>query len=187
MNRPMATSSLSKDPSKEPTKSPSKEPPLPLCPYCREPIHSSDKMSVTLLNRRIDANDAEASCILGGYYLQGERGLEQDTDKALVLMKRGAQLGSMNARCTLGVLYESGNHGVMKDKKRAIHHYEQAAIMGSELARYNLGVHEMKSFNFDRAMNHFMIGARAGNDNSLERVKKGFINGMPQRLNMNWL
>ena len=42
-------------------------------------------------------------------------------------------------------------------------------------SRHNLGVMEDNFGNVDRALKHFMIAARAGYEESLDAVKKGFM------------
>ena len=61
--------------------------------------------------------------------------------------------------------------------KKAVHHWEIAAMMGNEFARYNLGCAEANDGNYDRAMKHFIISAKCGHDDSLQKVKEGFMIG----------
>ena len=61
--------------------------------------------------------------------------------------------------------------------KNAVKQREIAAMMGLELARYNLGIAEGNDGNFDRAMKHLMISAKCGHDDSLQKVKEGFMIG----------
>ena len=51
---------------------------------------------------------------------------------------------------------------------------ELAAMNGSVNARYNLGSMEGDAGNHYRAMQHFMLSARAGDKDSLDEVKKGY-------------
>ena len=44
-------------------------------------------------------------------------------------------------------------------------------------ARFNLGYLEFKVGNFHRAFKHFMIAAKAGDKESLDKVKIGFMDG----------
>ena len=56
------------------------------------------------------------------------------------------------------------------DKKKAKHHWQISAMMGSIDARYNLGCYERDNGNMDRAMKHFMIAAKYGDDASLQII-----------------
>jgi len=51
-------------------------------------------------------------------------------------------------------------------------------MKGSIEARNNLGCLEGKAGNHHRAMKHFVMAAKAGDDLSLENVKKGFMKGV---------
>jgi len=125
---------------------------------------------------RVEANDPMAIYNLGIDYRDGEYGFPQDYTKALELFHRAGGLGLSSAYCSIGYAYDHGN-GVEVDKKKAEHYYELAAILGDEIARSNLGVYEKKAGNMDRALKHYMIAARGGRSNSLEKVKDMYSNG----------
>ena len=63
------------------------------------------------------------------------------------------------------------------NKKKAMHYYEIAAMNGHVLSRHNLGATEYNNGNRQRAMKHFILAANAGDDDSLDMVKKGFMAG----------
>ena len=66
--------------------------------------------------------------------------------------------------------------GVEKDAKMAEHYWELGAISGDEDARYCLGTTlEEDRGNVTRSMKHFMISACQGDDDSLEKVKRGYM------------
>ena len=48
---------------------------------------------------------------------------------------------------------------------------------GSVLSRHNLGVTEYEAGNMSRAMKHFMIAARAGDDEALNEIREGYLDG----------
>ena len=82
-----------------------------------------------------------------------------------------------------GTYFNLGNQycfgrGVEVDKKKAKHYYELAAIGGDIHSRHNLGCIEYDAGNYDRAMKHFIILARAGSKRSLDGVKLGFKDGL---------
>ena len=68
--------------------------------------------------------------------------------------------------------------GVEVDKNKAKYYYELAAMNGHIFARHNLGCVEWEKGNRYRAMKHFVMAARAGDEGSLDKVKQGFKNGM---------
>ena len=59
--------------------------------------------------------------------------------------------------------------------KKATHFYELAAMSGDVCARHRLGLMEYNAGNHQRAMKHFIVAARAGDSEGLEKVKEGFI------------
>ena len=64
------------------------------------------------------------------------------------------------------------------DKKKAKHYFELAAIKGDMLARHNLGVKEAQGGNFERAIEHFMIGAKSGHNESMEKIQQLYSLGI---------
>ena len=114
---------------------------------------------------------------MGDIYTNGSHGLPIDQSKAFELYRRGSELGSANAHSSLACSYVYGE-GVEVNNKKAVHHYQIAAVMGDELARHNLGIMEGKNGNHVRALKHFIIGAKCGNDKSLQEVKRGFMTGL---------
>ena len=76
----------------------------------------------------------------------------------------------------VGVLYIQGR-GVERDENKAKYYYELAAMGGNTMARLNLGCVEGSAGNMNRAMKHWMISARAGDDGSLKEIQDGFVNG----------
>ena len=66
----------------------------------------------------------------------------------------------------------------MKDEKKARHYLGLAAIGGSIVARHNLGVLYADARYDKRAIQQFIIGARAGFDHCLDAVRQGYQNGL---------
>jgi len=146
------------------------------CPFCRVVAPKSDKELIKRLNKRVEAGDAEAIYNLGWSYRDGTNGYPQDYTKALELFHRAGSLGDIRAYNYIGFAYENGR-GVEIDKKKAIHYYKLSAMGGNVAARYNLGCMELQVDNVDRAIKHFMIAARGGEMDSLNRIKKLYSNG----------
>ena len=120
----------------------------------------------------MEKGNGEAFHQLGGYYDQGLHGMPQDQQKANELYLKAGELGCARGYYNMGVHYSIGR-GVEVDEKKAKHYYELAAIMGLSV-RYNLGIMEEKAGNDHRAMKHWIIAAKAGNEKSLDAVKHGF-------------
>ena len=147
-----------------------------LCAFCRVPSPRSDAEEVKRVKKLMDANNANAFNMFGGYYRRGDGGMPQDFAKANELFLRAGELGCAKSYYNLGILYYDGM-GVEVDKKKANHYWELAAMGGNLIARHNLGCAEEKAGNIDRAYKHFILAARAGYKISLEAVKEGFIDG----------
>ena len=104
-------------------------------------------------------------------------GMPQDMTKAQELFLTAGELGCSDAYYNLGYSYKMGN-GVEVDQKKARHFYELAAMSGNVGARHNLGCVEGEAGNYNRAMKHFMLSAKAGYKDSLDKVKEGFMKGI---------
>ena len=115
--------------------------------------------------KRIEANDPYSICCIGT-----DRYIEGDYKSAFDYWAKAAALGDVGAHHQLSCLYRDGE-GVEKDEKSELHHLEQAAIGGHPLARNNLGIHSYENGRMDRAVKHFIIAAKLGNDMSLENLK----------------
>ena len=145
-----------------------------ICAFCRAPHTNSDEEYVKRTEKL--TNNADAVYTLGRLYAEGDMGLPQDWVKANELYLKAGELGCADAYFTLGDSYDDGN-GVEVDKGKAKHYWELAAMGGDVPARYNLGYTEWIAGNIKRAMKHVMISARAGQDESLGKVKAGFMDG----------
>ena len=146
------------------------------CPFCRTPWPSSDDDMIKREKKRIEAKDPRAIFNIGIYYRDGICGYPQDHTKALELWHQAGEFGSAKAYTNIGYSYQQGD-GVEVDDKKATYYYELAAMKGDEVARHNLGLAEERAGNVDRALKHYMIAARDGHSNSLERIKWLYTNG----------
>eukprot|EP00985_Skeletonema_marinoi_P017141 scaffold9348_cov162-Skeletonema_marinoi.AAC.1 len=136
---------------------------LPKCPFCRHSAPESEEEAVKNLQKRFEANDPVA--IL-------EMGLRRHKKETMI----AAALGNIFAHHNLSSMYRTGL-GVEKDKKKEVYHLEQAAIGGDILARYNLGCVEEEHGRMDRAVKHWIINAKLGDDNALEVLKNKYRAG----------
>ena len=149
------------------------------CAFCRAPM-PKESQTVSMIQKRVNAGDPMAMWYLGKDYADGDYGLAKDVARAVELYERAADLGVKKAHFTLGYLYDEGKD-VEKDTAKAIRHYEAAAIKGGVLARHNLGIIEYNARNYDLALQHFLISAKLGDQDSLDEVKEMFTNGLATR------
>ena len=129
-----------------------------------------------MLEKRVEKDDPIAIHNIGYYYSEGLKGFPQDYVKALELYHRAAKLDIAGAYTNIGYAYNNGE-GVEVHKKKATHYYELAAIKGDVTARYNLGNKEALEGNMDRALKHYMIAVRSGDNDSLDRIKELYLDG----------
>jgi tetratricopeptide (TPR) repeat protein len=141
------------------------------CPFCREELPETDEEIDQNYMERVKVNDPLALFQMGKKQCR-----EGDYEGAFEYLTKAAELGDIEAQYKLATLYDDGL-GVDKDEKKEIYYLEEAAIRGHPDARYNLGWHEEENMRIDRAMKHFIIAAKLGDDGALERVKNGFMDG----------
>jgi len=146
------------------------------CPFCRTAPPCSDEVCLALIQKRMDAGDAEAFCEFGQIHKFGEYGLPSDISRAVELNKKAAKLGSLDAHTNLGYMYEFGE-GLEKDVNQALHHYEISAKGGYPEARFHLGFFEEDRGRMDRALHHWMISTKMGDEDSLNAIKKLYVDG----------
>ena len=144
------------------------------CPFCRAPRPEDDAKIVAMIQKRVDAGDPMAMRHLGYKYADGDHGLEKDVRRAIELWERAAELGLKEAHYTLGCLYDEGTD-VENDTAKAIRHWEAAAVKGDVMARHNLGWEERAAGNYDLALQHWMISAKLGGQESLNGIKAMFM------------
>mmetsp|Transcript_2972 Transcript_2972/g.6899 ORF Transcript_2972/g.6899 Transcript_2972/m.6899 type:complete len:271 (-) Transcript_2972:147-959(-) len=149
------------------------------CPFCRVPT-PDESQALVMIKKLADAGDPLAVYNLGTKYEYGEYGLEKDVTRAVELYERAAELGVKEAHYNIGVLYDEGTD-VEKDVAKAIRHYESAAMGGDVSARYNLGSEEHNSGNYDLALQHFLISAKMGDEDSLGMIKAAFMDGLASK------
>ena len=144
-----------------------------LCAFCRTPATESDEDDVKRLKKLTEMGNAEAYHQLGGMYANGEGGLSQDYAKANKLWLQAGKLGCAEAYYSLSTYY----YGIVRNQKKAEYFCELAAMGGDVFARHNLGCIEYNAGNYERAYKHYMLAAKAGNKDSLDEVKDGFMRG----------
>ena len=143
-----------------------------MCPYCR----SLSCEGMEKLAKLMDNDNSDAFYVQAGYYASGSNDMPQNHQKANELWRKAGELGCVDAYYKLGNSYYHGR-GVEMDKKKAKYYYELAAIKGNVYARYQLGCVEGQAGNYYRANKHFIIAAKAGEEESLDMIKVGFRSG----------
>ena len=146
------------------------------CLFCRTPKPDNDADALVMLLARVEKKDPDAINFLGEQYCFGILGLEKDIRRAVELWSKAAELGSIQALFSLGVAYYNGD-GVQQDEAKADEFCQNAAMRGDVESRYNLGVIERKENNHDRAVKHFLISAKMGDNDSFETIKEYFMTG----------
>ena len=146
------------------------------CPFCRAPA-PHESQALAMIQKRVDAGDPVAIYYLGEQYRFGLYGLNKDMTMVVELYERAAELGVKDAHYNLACLYREGTD-VEKDMVKAIQHYEAAAMCGHVGARHNLGNAEHRAGNHNLALQHFLISATLGLEESLNNVKSFFKKGL---------
>ncbi|EJK48273.1 hypothetical protein THAOC_32947, partial [Thalassiosira oceanica] len=146
------------------------------CAFCRTPIAHGDAAILAQVRKRVEAKDPQAIEFLARTYYNGGHSLQQETSRAIELWTEAANLGDLDAHFNLGYRYWSGK-GVEQDVARGIRHLQHAAIQGHPGSRFLLGFHEYKSRNDELAVQHWMISAKMGDEDSLNNIKAMFMEG----------
>eukprot|EP00984_Skeletonema_dohrnii_P025343 scaffold14465_cov77-Skeletonema_dohrnii-CCMP3373.AAC.5 len=142
------------------------------CPFCRHPSPGTNAEIDANVLKRVEANDPVATVFEGI-----RRHVEGDYGSALEYLTKAARLGDIEALNCLSAMYLKGK-GVEKDEKMAVYHLEEAAIAGHPTARFNLGSIEWNNGRKERAMKHYIIAAKLGDDDSVGKLKKGYLEGV---------
>eukprot|EP00984_Skeletonema_dohrnii_P003579 scaffold1212_cov79-Skeletonema_dohrnii-CCMP3373.AAC.6 len=145
------------------------------CLFCRHPKPETQKVGEKNCMKRVEANDPVALREFGN-----RRRNEGDFVSAIEYWTKAAELGDSVAHYQLHCSYQDGV-GVEKDMKKAIYHAEQAAIAGNPRARFNLGYEEFGNHRIERAIKHWVIAAKLGDDDSLEALRKSYTLGLVQK------
>ena len=132
------------------------------CPFCRKSLPSTKEEFNEELMKRIDANDPIAMSHFGT-----DRFIEGEYEAAFEYFTREQPYWGMLMRIMNCHVYGNGQ-GVEKDERKELHHLKEAAIGGHPLARRNLGCLEDENGHCDRAVKHWIIAAKLGDDGSLE-------------------
>ena len=147
------------------------------CPFCRTTAPGSNADALARIRARVNKKDPEAINSLGKDYCHGSLGLQRDMRRAVELWKEAAELGSIEAVHSLGVAYCRGD-GVEKDKDKGAEYYRKAAMQGNVESRFQLGYYEERRGNYGRAVRHFLISAKMGDNKSIEIIKHAFTAGV---------
>ena len=147
------------------------------CPFCRTPCPDNVVDLLAMVRARVEKKDPEAIYFLGKKYCYGSLGLQEDMTRAVELWTEAAELGSIEALYNLGPPYYHGI-GVQEDKAKGLRFFEKAAMLGHVESRHNLGASEAKKGDYDRAVRHFLISAKMGRKESVDKIKSMFMEGV---------
>ena len=147
-----------------------------LCPFCRTPKGVSVKEEANRVNKLVENGNANGYYQLAASYANGTYGIPQDQTRSNKLFLKAGELGCAHGYFNIGLAYEQGT-GVTIDKKKAKHYFELAAMNGDINAKYNLGIVEGRDGNHQRALKHFLLAAKAGDNDSLDNVTDGYMDG----------
>ena len=150
---------------------------ISICAFCREPIATTDEGETERIKKMAESGNAMAIYNIGMYYYEGSFGFPQDYEKVNEMWLKAGELGCAVAYNNLGSLYNFGR-GVEADKNEAKYYWGLAAMNRNLEARYNLACLEANAGNVHRAKKHFILSARAGDKDSLDKVKTGFLTGV---------
>ncbi|EJK72431.1 hypothetical protein THAOC_06040, partial [Thalassiosira oceanica] len=146
------------------------------CAFCRTPTPRSDDAMLALVGKRVDAKDPNATEFLAYSYYDGDYGLQPDIPRANELWTEAANLGHLSAHFQLGRRYYFGQ-GLQEDEARGVRHWQHGAICGHPESRYILGVREYENGNYELAVQHLMISAKMGDEDSLNEIKDMSMKG----------
>ena len=148
-----------------------------ICPFCRKHVHETDEEFISRLTdfvSRDSPSAAHANYLLAFKHNKGEHGIPRDIDKSIEFYLKAGQLGCAVAYYNLGLLYYNGD-GVEADTKKAQHYWRLASIEGDLEAMYNLGFLDLVADDREHAFIHFKIAAQAGHTESLNELKKEYV------------
>eukprot|EP00985_Skeletonema_marinoi_P018109 scaffold10053_cov80-Skeletonema_marinoi.AAC.2 len=141
------------------------------CPFCRQLYSKSEEESERQNKKRFEANDPLALREAGMKHFG-----DGDYNRAFEYFTKAADFGDLPAQFILSLIYREGL-GVEKDEKMELYYSEEAAISGDPIARCSLGCKEGENGRYDRAVKHFIIAAKLGHDDSLQRLKEMYKSG----------
>eukprot|EP00984_Skeletonema_dohrnii_P022262 scaffold11395_cov95-Skeletonema_dohrnii-CCMP3373.AAC.1 len=143
----------------------------PRCPFCRLMKSISKEESDGRRKKRLEANDPFALRDAGETHYNKE-----NYERAFECLTKAAELGDAAAHCVLSLMYRKGQ-GVEKDKGKETYHFEEAALGGHPIARHALGCIEEENGRHYRAVKHFIIAAKLGQDETIQKLKEMYKSG----------
>lgn len=107
-----------------------------------------------ILTELADRDNVYALYFLGSCYIQG-RGVDQDFNKGIELVKQSADLGFAVAQVDIANGYFNSNpeFGIEQDLSNAMIYYKMAANQGYPIAMYIIGEMYKNGFGVDKDLN----------------------------------
>ena len=146
------------------------------CEFCRQIDVDTEEEKVVQIRELVNKNDPNAMEILARRHAMGDL-VQQDFVESNRLLLKAGKLGNPQAYYNLGHAYYQGL-GVETSVTKAKKYWELAAIGGNVNARMYLGETAGYQGNEQRAYKHFIIGARSGHKECLDKVRIGFQRGV---------
>jgi len=137
------------------------------CPFCRHLYAKSEEENERRRKKRFEANDPFALREEGRtHFVDGEY------ERAFEYFTKAADFGDVEAQFNLSLMYREGL-GVEKDEKMELC-YAEVVIPQLDA---DLGAMKGENGRYDRAVKHFIIAAKLGHDDSVQRLKGMYKSG----------
>lgn len=124
---------------------------------------------------------------VGQAYYKGDRGVNQDLEKAHEYYLKAAEAGDTDAMFSLGYDYHYGA-GTIKDYQKALEWYQKAADEGNVKALNNIAVMYANGEGVERdevkAFDLYLKAAEGGSGYAMNNVAKNYSNGQGTEKNM---
>ena len=126
---------------------------MALCTFCRtnNMKYESDKSRLEQNMKLVDSGNPYATFMVGHYYFNGEKGLQQDKVEGLKWYHRAVEAGSATAAHIIGNCYDRGD-GVEQDIDKALEYYQKSADLGYITSFALTGIILLKKGEMEEAM-----------------------------------
>ncbi len=152
-----------------------------LCPFCREALPKRCGYDAVILEREMalaNSGRGEAMYYIGEYYMNGEKGLEQDIAEGLKWLHRALEAGFGRAAVSIGKSYDHGD-GVDQDGDKALEYYHKGADLNHIYALIMIGQTLVLRGELEEAMLYWRKAMMCGDkdDTLAANLRKGYSEG----------
>mmetsp|Transcript_38821 Transcript_38821/g.68182 ORF Transcript_38821/g.68182 Transcript_38821/m.68182 type:complete len:280 (+) Transcript_38821:81-920(+) len=148
------------------------------CPFCR--LEIVKKTTFENQMKLANAGRHRAMYNIAGYYLNGKKGLQKDSNEALKWYHLAMDAGNPDSAMALAVMFMIGQ-GVRQDYNKTVYYFQKASDLGMPEGFAYLAVHHMTEgeveegyMNFRRAA---MCGSSEGQGSVFKALREGFMDG----------